>query len=426
MDFILYDLPVLVYLLVYAYCLFISYKPKEKTKLNIIINHLIIGIVFAINTIFYLLTKSSNFYISIFTTFIPVAAYVIFTTKRTKTSSITLLFNAYLASYALHLMHITITNYLNVLWDGYLAFMFIPLVIFYLKKIYTPLHELLEKYLPNLLIVLLSFGIVIIAETYLFQIIMPDTSRLILRYNIFALGTMVVYFFSILFFRIIIKFYSEQMINIKDNEVIEQQINDLERLLKSREANEQKLRIIRHDLRHIMTNISNLISIGKYDEALEYTKLYFDNIENTTNKVYCRDYVINTVLDHYSSICEQHDIKFDVIVNDFEKDLKILNYEIATFISNCLENAVNACNKLKENKNITFKFLNNDGRLALQIKNSFDGNIMLNEANHPVTNKKNHGIGTRSILGFADRNNLFVDYEIEDKIFTINVLFPEK
>ena len=93
------------------------------------------------------------------------------------------------------------------------------------------------------------------------------------------------------------------------------------------------------------------------------------------------------------------------------------------YISNILDNAVTASLTLNENRHIRFKFINNNGRLILQVKNNFKGKVSIGEDNLPTSKKDSHGLGTKSIEKFVKTHKLTLDYQITKKTFKITILF---
>jgi hypothetical protein len=59
----------------------------------------------------------------------------------------------------------------------------------------------------------------------------------------------------------------------------------------------------------------------------------------------------------------------------------------------------------------------------LQIRNSFDGIVAFDEEGIPLTTRKGHGFGTRSIVTFCDQNNAFYEFLAEEKEFTLRLIF---
>ena len=186
-----------------------------------------------------------------------------------------------------------------------------------------------------------------------------------------------------------------------------------------------QLKILRHDLRHLLITINSLIKNGEIDEASDVIKNYINTIDTTTTKRYSTISMLDAILEYYSAICKEKNIDFQTNLINFEEAIKISSSELTIFISNCLENAINGTSKLEDGRYINMKFINNMGRLILQIENSFTGQIETDKDNKPISSLKGHGIGTNSIHWFAERNNLSITYNITDTVFKISVLFKE-
>ena len=212
---------------------------------------------------------------------------------------------------------------------------------------------------------------------------------------------------------------------IEDEELINKQIENIMEISELKAQSDNELRILRHDMKHVLVTISTLINNGEIEQAQELINSYNVSIENTKRKRYCNDPLINSVLEYYEQQCINNDINFKTKINNFEELLTIPSNEIVVVISNCLDNAINASLKLKNNRSVTFIFLNNNGRLILQIKNKYDGNISFDTNNLPTNDKEEHGFGTKSIELFAKRNNITLDYAVTKTTFEITLLFNE-
>ena len=223
--------------------------------------------------------------------------------------------------------------------------------------------------------------------------------------------------------RYLIHQYHNKLVQIKDTEWLQNHLQYTIEQIKQQERKDNELRILHHDLRHVLTTTSSLIQDNENEKALEFLNQYISLINKNRSRRYCQDSLINAALDYYYNICHDNDIKFNCKVNNIEDALKIPSHEVAVVISNCLENAINASLRLENNRLINFTFLNNNGRLVLKVENNYNGIIELDEENKPTNHEENHGIGTASIQYFAKRNDLIIDYEIVDDIFKITILF---
>ena len=50
--------------------------------------------------------------------------------------------------------------------------------------------------------------------------------------------------------------------------------------------------------------------------------------------------------------------------------------------------------------------------------------VLFDENHIPISGSPGHGIGTRSILAYAHKNNAAVDYQLEKGFFKLRILFP--
>ena len=72
---------------------------------------------------------------------------------------------------------------------------------------------------------------------------------------------------------------------------------------------------------------------------------------------------------------------------------------------------------------IKLTFVNNRGRIILQVINSYKGKIKFDNNNMPISQKEGHGVGSTSIQYYAKKNDLLVDYNVTNDTFKITVLF---
>ena len=136
---------------------------------------------------------------------------------------------------------------------------------------------------------------------------------------------------------------------------------------------------------------------------------------------YCENTTVNAAISHYLSWANKEGIQTTVSTN-IPDSLAVDEMELAITISNLLENAVNACLKLPETERylkLTAKYKN---QILLEIENSCEGTVPLNQDGHPFSDEDNHGIGTRSVLAFVGKTNSEIQYLAEDKRFRVRLI----
>ncbi len=358
------------------------------------------------------------------TLFIPQAIGISLIGKKKGIYCATALLNAFMVVYLVFLIKNAFVTKFNYLATEYIIYaIFLPTLTYFLKAFYYRLQNLIEKNSPKMIYILLLYALALFTELFIFRLIISSSTKL-LRVEIFGVAIFSIYVISIGAFYIIMNQYDKKASLIKSQQIIDREIHSIEQKIKIREDKENELRILRHDIRHILITISSLIKSGRYIDALDMSNQYANAIEATKTEIICKDPIINSILEYYSTYCEEQEINLEFKINNFEDALRVPSTELAVFISNCLDNAINAALKLeKDKRNIQFKFINNDDRLVMQIKNNYNGKILLDHNNNPTNLASEHGFGTSSINLFAKKYNLILTYDINENDFAINILF---
>ena len=418
-------LPSLILIIVCLNCLLMAtgLKYSLKKTLCIVIPFLIVLI--AINGI--LFYPKGNIVFddwSIISVFIPEFILAILIGKRKGISSIVAIINAYVAFYILILLKNVLSTYFSNNSILYLLYiLFIPLLIMYLKKFYSNFHDKIEKYMPGFLMLVGGFSLFVLAEFYVYRMLISSTNLHVLRLEIFGVAVISIYLVSIFIFNTVLNHFIEINEKANEKELIQKQLESIQEQYKIRDEKENELRVLRHDLKHVLTTVASLISQNKINEAMQIINEQVETVENNRITKYCKDPVINSVICNYKELCLENKINLKIKIHNIDGALYIKGSDIGILLSNLFDNAINATKKLKNNRRIEVKFVNTDGRLVLQLKNNYDGEIEFDKNDMPTSFKEGHGIGTVSIASFVKKYNLNLDYEINNNVFIVSILF---
>lgn len=361
---------------------------------------------------------------SILTVFIPQAAVAMALGKRKGLSKFTAIVNSYVAYYIIVLLRNVIRIYSDAVVLEYVMYsIFIPGIFIYILKFYNNLQNKVEQLIPRFSLILMIYSIFIFFEFYMYRYLSKGVGVHILRLDIFGVAIISVYIVSIVFFDFLLSQYHSSFEKAKEKEHVDFQMGVVLNQFKIRDEKDKQLRILRHDMKHMLTITATLIKEKKYDDAIGFIQQQIHTIDTTSIEQFCKNTIINAIICYYKEVCQLHNIKLRIKINNFEDVLAINPSEVAVLLSNCFENAINATLKLKTNRFIDFRFVNNNGHVALRMKNNHTGNIEYDSNNLPTSNIENHGIGSKSIKNFVDKYNLILDYEIDDKTFAISIIF---
>lgn len=185
------------------------------------------------------------------------------------------------------------------------------------------------------------------------------------------------------------------------------------------ERSEEKNSQFRHDVRHHLLHMANLIDAGNPKAALDYIEEYDKVVLSLSQKRYCTNAVINNLLSSYGARFQERNIAFSVKCQVNEK-LKMKDIDLVSMLGNLLENAMHASEKsTKETKMTAIYLTRNDHHLMIVCENTCDEPLELVDGI-----PKNKGIGILSILNVCQIYHGQVRYQITNGICSVCIAFP--
>ena len=198
---------------------------------------------------------------------------------------------------------------------------------------------------------------------------------------------------------------------------IMQSVRELEGLRKSQE----KASMYRHDLRHHLRYISSCIENGNVDQVQEYIQGIYSEIEASKVVVYSENEVVNLILSAFVGKAKELGIPIKVHM-EISKDVVISENDICVLLSNALENALFACQKLNT-KNVDVEVIGfeKNGKLFFEISNPCDEMVRIKNG-IPFTERVEHGIGVRSICAIVDKYKGGISWKAKDNVFCVDII----
>ena len=144
-------IPALIQGLFSLFVLHTSSKSRYSIKKTFITSAIFYVILMTVNVIFFYdkgLVALEK--LSLFTIFIPEAIFVMIISKRKVLSSITASLSAYLAIYAVQMIKSVLYGTFQIYIFNYIYIISFPVIGLFLRKIYVPLHDDLEKLQPKI------------------------------------------------------------------------------------------------------------------------------------------------------------------------------------------------------------------------------------------------------------------------------------
>ncbi|NEX01961.1 GHKL domain-containing protein [Pseudobutyrivibrio sp. NOR37] len=213
------------------------------------------------------------------------------------------------------------------------------------------------------------------------------------------------------------------------NKLFVQQIQLCSRQTAEQEATYKELRRLRHDMKNHLTSLLGMIDSGSTNDARDY----IENLLNDGKLIKTGDIsrtgniVVDSLINYKYSMAKELGIEFTSNVF-IPTELPFKNENIVIILGNLLENAIEACVKVDNNKYIGLEMGYEKNMLQICIKNSFTGEIKKNSAGDIETtkeDKENHGMGILSIKMAAKEYDGDVLIKNQKDEFTVVVVLYE-
>ncbi|GEM_PF-5173414 len=240
---------------------------------------------------------------------------------------------------------------------------------------------------------------------------------------IYAVTTVMLLVYVIIFHNLVSQY--DLLLSEYTNSILTSQSKSFQKQLDAINSTEEQIKIIRHNLRYNIIVVSDMLREGNNSEALVYLGDVEKRLEDTKKTVYCSNSTANAILAYYIERAESKGIGTEVqFAMPENTDVDI--YDFTAALANALDNAVNACSEVPDNKGRLCIRTTEAKQYIIEISNNYTGSIAFDAEGLPISKEIGHGIGTRSISAFAEKNGAILDYDISDDRFKLRIVFPNK
>lgn len=181
---------------------------------------------------------------------------------------------------------------------------------------------------------------------------------------------------------------------------------------------DEELRRFRHDYRNHMIVVNAYLESGKTAEAREYLNTINGGINGVLNKIKTGNFVSDAILNSKAVSAAKFDTQ--ISFSGRVPSEGISSEDLCTILSNLIDNAIEACEKVAGRKKIEIESGEANGFLILSVSNP-----TVNGANPKFrTTKKdklNHGIGLKNVERAIKKYNGKLDLGKNGELFTANV-----
>ncbi len=176
----------------------------------------------------------------------------------------------------------------------------------------------------------------------------------------------------------------------------------------------EKIKRISHGITNQLFAVETLLHNDKFEEAEKYLEMLVGTVEQHILPVHTNNVVIDALLNQKYILATSKRIKMVFDIQDLQEP-KIYISNLVAILSNALNNAIEACEKVTGDRVIELQIINENNEMIISIENTIEKEVTIVDNHIPTTksDKENHGIGLGSIRGIVEQHGgkMFLDSE---------------
>ena len=187
----------------------------------------------------------------------------------------------------------------------------------------------------------------------------------------------------------------------------------------------QQIQKIHHDLKN---HILIAESVKEKDMDKEYLKSLEEYFEKYTSKINSGNNILDILLEKKCEECRNKKIEFKLNV-DFSKGDFINLVDLGTIFGNIIDNAIEACERTKDNKLKEIRLVVGEVKNFITVKISNPVDMIKKEDGKLFSLKRNRreqGLGLICLQEVLDKYNGSYSYELKDDFFNLTIIIPNK
>lgn len=301
---------------------------------------------------------------------------------------------------------------------------FLVLILFY-KTLSVKLPYLLQEDRLNRSWWALSIVLIILCSVFLY--INPENLEMVRVGRVRSFGLITLALYPVAVFLIYHLFWWTS-VRLNENAEMRQEntvLNMEQKRYEELRSYMDETRTLRHDFRQHIRVITELAAHEQYAELKDYIK-QFAGILKKGYTPFCANMAVDAVASHYAGLAESQNTKMEWDLR-LPKELPVPEVEFCAMLGNLLENALNATEKVPEEKrriDVVSSMLS-DTMLGLSVTNPYVGKVRFDRDHLPISLVPGHGVGMPSVAATVKRYNGDMDITAKDGIFSVNImLYP--
>lgn len=223
-----------------------------------------------------------------------------------------------------------------------------------------------------------------------------------------------------------LKYVSEKDRRWKQIYLLQERNEEKIKLYHEMSVNYDEQKRILHDYHNQIGCMQGLLKKQQYKEAKEYAEKLADSFPDQMQNVDVNHPILNVVLNQKCRLAKRKDISFLFYANDLS-DLWLEEQDVVSLLSNLLDNAIAACEKLESERKIWVKLVREKRQFVLSIRNTVPEPVDIQNDEIPTSkeDKVKHGIGLKNVQMILNKYEGMGMMRYEERCFLYTAVIPD-
>lgn len=187
----------------------------------------------------------------------------------------------------------------------------------------------------------------------------------------------------------------------------------------------RKMRGWRHDYHNHIQVLKANICLEQYEQAEEYLDKLEADLTTVDTVLKTGNVMVDAILNSKLSLLQEKKIAVDATAI-VPENINISGIDLSVLIGNLLDNAMEACMKIPEEKERFIRIYIDivKKQLYISVTNTMEGRAKRIGGNFRSTKQGNHGFGLLRIDSIVSKYNGYLNRQTEEGLFATEVMLP--
>ncbi len=203
----------------------------------------------------------------------------------------------------------------------------------------------------------------------------------------------------------------------RERDILDRQLKQAQIEFATMQQMQENALAYRHDMRHHFALLQGLASEGQIEEIKKYLQIATSDMDAITPIRFCGNETVNLILSAFVNKAKLADTEL-VIDAQLPDTLPFSDTELCSLLSNALENAIQATEKIANSneRRIKLRVFSKNNKLCIDICNRYQMEPIFHQG-IPISKEPGHGFGTKSMIHIVEKHGGVFQFAVEDDWF---------